>query len=243
MSVRLKDTDSVVHIRWIPRYTNLERLLHWVHTASFIPLALSGFILFSPTLQCGVGCLAVRNLRILHRIAAVVFGATPIIYGLIQPRRLVMHVREFLTFCRYDIQWLKAAVPYYLLGRHGAMPPQPRFNTGERLNALVMIVGTGAFGVSGLAMWFAKGFIPPNLYLALLIIHDLAFIVTFAMFIVHFYLAVIHPMMWQSLVSMRFGYVSESYAREHHARWYYGRERAIQLWEQRRAEHKDQEDQ
>jgi formate dehydrogenase subunit gamma len=85
-------------------------------------------------------------------------------------------------------------------------------------------------------MWFGKGIIPAQLYLALLIIHDLAFIITFAMFIVHFYLAVIHPMMWQSLVSMRFGYVSESYAREHHARWYYGRERAIRLWENRMME-------
>ena len=236
MSVSLKGTDSVVHIRWIPRYTGLERFLHWVHTASFIPLALTGFVLFSPWLQCQAGCVAVRNLRILHRIAAIVFGGTPIVYGILQPRRMLMHIREFLTFCRYDIQWLKAAAPYYLLGRHAAMPPQPRFNTGERLNALVMILGTAAFGVSGLGMWFGKGIIPSQLYVALLIIHDLAFIATFAMFIVHFYLAVIHPMMWQSLVSMRFGYVSESYAREHHARWYYGQERAIQLWEQRMSE-------
>jgi len=236
MSVRLKDTDSVIHIRWIPRYTGLERFMHWVHTASFIPLALTGLILFSPLLQCGAGCVAMRNLRILHRIAALFFGATPIVYALVQPRRMLMHVREFFSFCRYDIDWLKAAVPYYLLGRHGAMPPQPRFNTGERLNAIVMIVGAAVFGISGLGMWFGKGVIPANLYLALLVIHDLAFIVTFAMFMVHFYLAVIHPMMWQSLVSMRFGYVSESYAREHHARWYYGREQAIRMWEQHKAE-------
>jgi formate dehydrogenase subunit gamma len=235
MSVRLKGTESVIQIRWIPRYTGLERFLHWVHTASFIPLALTGLILFSPLIQCETGCVAVRNLRILHRVAAVVFGATPVIYGLVQPRRLLMHIREFFTLCRYDILWLKAAVPYYLLGRHAAMPPQPRFNTGERLNAMVMIVGTAAFAVSGLGLWFGKGILPSNLLLALLIVHDLAFIVTFAMFIVHFYLAVIHPMMWQSLVSMRFGYVSESYAREHHAGWYYGRERAIELWEQQTA--------
>ena len=236
MSVRLKDRDTVIHIRWIPRYTGLERFLHWVHTASFLPLALTGLILFSPILHCSAGCVAMRNVRILHRIAAVVFGATPILYGVLQPRRLVMHVREFFTFCRFDVEWLKAAVPYYLLGRHGAMPPQPRFNTGERLNAVVMILGTAAFGLSGLGMWFGKGVLPPNLFLALLIMHDLAFIVTFAMFLVHFYLAVIHPMMWQSLVSMRFGYVSESYAREHHARWYYGQDQAIRLWEQRTAE-------
>jgi formate dehydrogenase subunit gamma len=236
MSVRLRDKDTVIHIRWIPRYTSLERFMHWVHTGSFLPLALTGLILFSPVLQAGVGSVAMRNLRILHRIAAVFFGATPIVYALVQPRRMLMHIREFFSFCRYDIDWLKAAVPYYLLGHHGAMPPQPRFNTGERLNAIVMIVGAAVFGISGLAMWFAKGIIPANLYLALLMIHDLAFIVTFAMFMVHFYLAVIHPMMWQSLVSMRFGYVSESYAREHHARWYYGPQRAIRLWEQRTTE-------
>ena len=61
-------------------------------------------------------------------------------------------------------------------------------------------------------------------------------IVTFAMFIVHFFLAVVHPLMWQSLVSMRYGVVSESYAREHHAMWYYGEERARELWEEHKAE-------
>mgnify|MGYP001818510161 CR=1 FL=1 len=64
-------------------------------------------------------------------------------------------------------------------------------------------------------------------------------IVTFAMFIVHFFLAVVHPLMWQSLVSMRYGVVSESYAREHHAMWYYGEKRARELWEQHKAEQEE----
>ncbi len=233
---KIKSTGARIDIRWIPRYTGTERFLHWVHTATFIPLALTGFVLFNPWLHCAAGCQAVNSIRVLHRVAAVLFGATPIIYTILQPRRMIMHVQEFLAFCRYDIEWLKAAAPYYLLGRHADMPPQPRFNTGERLNAVVMVLGVIAFGITGLGLWFGKGYLCPNLFLAMLIIHDLAFIVTFAMFIVHFYLAVIHPMMWQSLVSMRFGYVSASYAREHHARWYYGEERAIQLWEDRQAE-------
>ena len=71
MSVSLKGTDSIIHIRWIPRYTGLERFLHWVHTGAFIPLVLTGFVLFNPWLQCQTGCVAVRNVRILHRIAAI----------------------------------------------------------------------------------------------------------------------------------------------------------------------------
>jgi len=229
-------TEEIIEGRWIKRYTGLERLLHWVHTGAYLALALTGFVLFAPQLEWAAGYQAVRNIRVLHRIAAVFLGATPILYAIFQPRRMVMHVREFLAFSRYDLLWLKAAIPYYLLGRHGAMPPQPRFNTGERMNALVMVLGVTAFGVTGVGMWFGKGIIPPSLFQAMLLLHDLAFMVTFAMFLVHFFLAVIHPLMWQSLLGMRFGYVSESYAREHHAAWYYGREKAMEMWEERQAE-------
>jgi formate dehydrogenase subunit gamma len=116
------------------------------------------------------------------------------------------------------------------------MPPQPRFNTGERLNAVVMVLGVIAFGITGLSMWFLKGIMPVQLFRLMRIVHDLAFLITFIMFLVHFYLAVIHPLMWQSLVSMRFGRVAESYAREHHAKWYYGEKRAKEMWEQQQAE-------
>ena len=58
------------------------------------------------------------------------------------------------------LNWLKAAVPYYLAGKHENMPPQPRFNSGERLNAVVMVLGTLLFGITGLTMWFLKGIMP-----------------------------------------------------------------------------------
>ena len=236
MTVRLRGTVTSIQIRWIPKYTTLERFLHWVHTASFVPLALTGFVLFAPWLQPVAQGEAGIHIRMLHRIAAVFFGGVPIVYSILQPRRMVMNLREFLSFSKYDALWLKGAVPYYVLGRHEDMPPQPRFNTGERLTALVMVVGTLTFGITGLSMWFLKGVLPPFLYQWMVFFHDLMFIITFAMFMVHFYLAVIHPMMWQSLVSMRYGVVSESYAREHHAMWYYGEERAKKMWEEHRAE-------
>jgi len=231
MSVRIRGTSNVLAIRWIPKYTTLERTLHWVHTATFIPLALTGFILFASWLQPLAQGEAGLFVRLVHRIAAVIFIGVPILYAILQPRRLMMHLREFLSFNKYDILWLRGAFPYYVLGRHGDMPPQPRFNTGERLNAVVTTLGTIVFAVTGIPMWFMRGTIPPSVYEGLVIIHGVAFIVTGVMFMVHFYLAVVHPMMWQGLVSMRFGVVSESYAREHHAIWYYGEKRAKQQWE------------
>ena len=236
MSFQLKDSSSTIQIRWIPKYTGLERTLHWVHTAMFLPLALTGYILFAPWLQAVAQGDSGQLIRVVHRITAVFFGLVPIIYIVLSPRRMLMNLKEFLTFGKEDIEWAKAAVPYYLMGKHDAMPPQPRFNTGERLNAVVMILGTALFGITGLSMWFLRGIMPSTLYGFTVLVHDLTFILTFVMFIIHFYLAVIHPMMWQSLISMRFGYVSESYAREHHAKWYYGEKQAMQMWEEHKAE-------
>jgi formate dehydrogenase subunit gamma len=236
MSFRLKGSESTMEIKWIPKYSALERTLHWVHTAFYLPLALTGYILFAPWLTAVAQGDAGELVRVVHRISAVCFGLVPIIYLIAQPRRLAMNAKEFLTWGKEDFEWLKAALPYYAAGKHEAMPPQPRFNTGERLNAVVMVCGTILFGLTGLAMWFLKGIMPDTLFRLATIVHDLTFIVTFAMFIVHFYLAVVHPLMWQSLISMRFGYVSESYAREHHAKWYYGEKRAMEMWEQHKKE-------
>jgi formate dehydrogenase subunit gamma len=236
MSVRLKGRDAAIQIRWIPKYTTLERFLHWVHTAAFIPLALTGFVLFAPFLEPLAQSQAGIQIRLIHRIAAIFFGGVPVVYAIVQPRRMWMNLREFLSFSRYDLLWLKGAIPFYVFGRHEDMPPQPRFNTGERLTAVIMVLGTVVFGITGLAMWFLKGIMSAGLYQVMVLGHDLMFILTFAMFIVHFYLAVVHPMMWQSLVSMRYGVVSESYAREHHALWYYGEKRAREMWENRQAE-------
>jgi formate dehydrogenase subunit gamma len=235
MSVRLRGRDSGIAIRWIPKYTTLERVLHWVHTAAFIPLALTGFVIYASWLMPLGQSAAGEAMRLVHRIAAVFFGGVPIVYAVLQPRRMLLNMKEFLTFSKYDLLWLKGAFPYYVLGRHADMPPQPRFNTGERLTAVVMVLGTIVFGITGLSMWFLVTALPGWLYQAMVIVHDLMFIVTFAMFIIHFYLAVVHPMMWQSLVSMRYGVVSESYARAHHAMWYYGKKRAVEMWERERA--------
>lgn len=234
MSVRLKDSDTVIRIRWIPRYTALERYLHWGHTVTFILLTLTGMVLFFPFLAPLARGGAGQFMRLVHRISAVLFAAVPISYAILQPRRLVATLKE-LKFSKEDIGWLKGAVPYYLLGRHVDMPPQGRWNTGEKMNAVVLVGGTIIFVITGVLMWFGKGVLPVAVFRVAVIVHDLTMLVTVSMFIVHFYLAVAHPLMWQSLVSMRYGVISESYAREHHAKWYYGEERAKQLYEEEKA--------
>jgi len=234
MNFFLKGPESGIQIRWIPRYSSLERFLHWGHAFTFIPLTLTGMVLFMPLLAPLARGEAGQFIRLIHRASAVFFVGVPIIYALLEPRRLLQTLRD-LKFGQDDVDWVKGMIPYYLLGRHVAMPPQSRFNTGEKLNVVVLVTGTVLFAITGAIMWFGRGLLPVELFQACVIIHDLAMIATVNMFIIHFYLAVVHPMMWQSLVSMRYGYVSESYAREHHAKWLYGEERAKEIYEAEKA--------
>jgi len=81
MSARLRGRDSAIAIRWIPKYTTLERLLHWVHTFSFIPLALTGFAIYAGWMQPLAQSAAGEYIRLVHRIAAVIFGGVPILYA------------------------------------------------------------------------------------------------------------------------------------------------------------------
>jgi len=230
MTVQLKGKREAITIRWIPKYTFLERAGHWLHTATFVPLALTGMILFFPFLQPLAQGSAGQFIRLVHRIAAVLFGLIPIVYFIIQPRRLLMNIREFL-FDKEDIGWVKNAFGYYVLGKHGVMPPQGRFNTGEKMNGLIMMAAWVLLGLSGLVMWFAKGLVPTGLFQAMVIVHDVMMIISVCMLLVHLYLAIAHPLMWAGLVSMRFGVTSAEYAAEHHAKWYYGPKRAMELYE------------
>jgi formate dehydrogenase subunit gamma len=225
-----QEAGQVFQIRWIPKYTFVERLLHWIHTASFIPLVVTGLVLYLDTLKPLAQGDAGQWMRLVHRLTAVLFIAEPLVYGILQPRRLWMHLKEF-SFEKDDLGWLKNAFGYYVWGKHDAMPPQGRFNTGEKLNGMVMIVSWILFVVTGLVMWYGKGIVSAELFRWMVVIHDLTMIFALCMFIVHLFLAVAHPLMWAALVSMRFGVTSASYAAEHHAKWYYGPKRAAELYE------------
>ena len=93
-------------------------------------------------------------------------------------------------------------------------------NSGQKLWGVVAFLSVIGFVVTGAVMWFAKNSIPAELFLWTTIIHDLCFIVSASMTLVHLYLGAIHPRMTESLKSMLKGKVSEEYAKSHHGKWY-----------------------
>ncbi len=201
----------------VEKYSKAVRVLHWVHSGAFVLLFLTGLVLFLPPLAI----LAQDSwTRLIHRFAAVIFVGAPVIYVLLKPKAAWRGLKQAFTWGSEDLGWLQAAPRYYFLGDEAGMPPQGAMNTGQKMWWFMVIVFGALFFLTGFIMWGFKTTAPPGLLQWSIFFHDVAFITTGAMFFVHIYLSVFHPLMTESWGSMIHGKMSAEYARHHHAKWY-----------------------
>jgi len=209
----------VTEPRTVERFRRRSIWFHWIHTASFLTLIVTGAILFIP----GLGAPAAGGLtRLIHRIAVILFAGAPLIYFIFNPKLSLHFIKESLTWGKDDILWVTKAPDYYFGGAEEKMPPQGHINTGQKMWQFI-VLGTGAlFLVTGFLMWFLKDTLTPSVFQWCVIGHDIAFILAFLMLLVHIYLGIIHPRMTESLRSMWDGKISVTYAKHHYGKWYDG---------------------
>jgi formate dehydrogenase subunit gamma len=209
----------VTEPRLVERFRKRTIWLHWIHTASFLALIITGAILFIP----GSGAPAAGGLtRLIHRIAVVIFAGVPLTYFIFNPKLSFHFIKESLTWGKDDIIWVTRAPDYYFGGAEDNMPPQGHINTGQKMWQLI-VLGTGAlFLATGFVMWFLKDTVAPGFFQWCVVGHDVAFILAFLMLLVHIYLGIIHPRMTESLRSMGDGKISVTYAKDHYGKWYDG---------------------
>ncbi|MFC1915985.1 formate dehydrogenase subunit gamma [Chloroflexota bacterium] len=201
----------------VEKYRKSTRILHWVHLVAFCVLFLTGLVLFIPQL----GIIAQDSwTRVIHRIAAAIFVIAPLIYIPMNWKSTMRGIKDAFTWGADDIGWLKAAPRYYFLGDEKGMPPQDHMNTGQKMWWFIVLVFGLVFVITGAVMWFAKTTAPPAVLQWMVFIHDIAFIVSGTMLLVHIYLGVIHPLMTESWGAIVGGKISVEYARSHHAKWY-----------------------
>ena len=201
----------------VVKYRKPTRILHQIHAVVFVILFLTGLVLFIPQL----GFLAADSwTRVIHRIGAVIFIIAPLIYIPMNWETTKKGIKEAFTWGNKDIDWLKAAPRYYFLGDERGMPPQGHMNTGQKMWWLIVIVFGVLFVITGLILWFFKTVAPAGLLQWMVFIHDISFIVSGAMLLVHIYLGVIHPLMTESWNAIWRGTISTEYAKSHHAEWY-----------------------
>ncbi len=208
------------------RHRSGVRFLHWFNALSWLLLASTGTALMS------AASFALFGTRF-PRWFAGLFGGTEALIrlhvvwglvwaGLIVPVFLLLkggprHVLEEVRITKDDLVWL-AVKPLAMAGLHRQpLPPQDKYNAGQKVFALFVLVATTAIIGSGLAMTFHLG--PPGAVAAAILVHKLSIALVIAGVAVHVTMAAVIAEERPALKSMITGRIDYEHARHHSPKW------------------------
>jgi formate dehydrogenase subunit gamma len=196
----------------IRRYTLTERVNHWFGALTYIYCLLTGLAFWSPYMYwlaalVGGGPTA----RFWHPWFGLAFTASMAV--------MYMHWAGDMRITEADRRWSQA-IEHYIRNEDDQLPPEGRFNYGQKLFFWLMLYGIILLLISGVGLWFVES-IPWSLrwlrYLAVTI-HVAAALATIGGFIIHVYMGT--AMVRGGFTSIVRGEVSTAWAKTHHRLWY-----------------------
>jgi formate dehydrogenase subunit gamma len=205
----MKQGKGATMNNYIERFSTSERVLHWIVTASFFTLLLSGLGLYSRLFNgyftfFGGGQNAIR----VHKIGGAIFFFSSLYMYL-------NHKKDVSTFDQDDREWVDKKGGY--LSRDAAHFNIGKYNPGQKLFALYIAAATAVLGVTGIFIWYPTTF-PRWIVQVSLLTHGLMFVGSIMFVIVHVYLATIgNP---GTIDAMLYGDVKRNWAKKHHPKWY-----------------------
>lgn len=196
----------------ILRYTLTERINHWFAAVTYSYCLITGLAFWSPYM---------------YWLAAVVGGGPTARFW--HPwLGLAFTVSVFLMYAMWhgdmatteaDLRW-KKAIEHYIENDDQHLPPEGRFNYGQKLFFWLMFYGIILLLISGIGLWFVED-IPWSLrwlrYLSVTV-HVAAALATIGGFIIHVYMGT--AMIRGGFTSIIRGEVSTAWAKTHHRLWY-----------------------
>lgn len=197
----------------IERFSALERYAHWVVAISFCILGVTGLIILLgkhvllPVIGYTLFAWLTSLSKNLHNFVGPVFALSVVVL-------IVLFIRDNLPKA-YDFGWF-ASFGGMFGGKHVA---SGRFNAGEKawfwggVVALSLIVSA-----SGFVLNFPNFDQVRAVMIQANLIHAIAAIIVIAVGLGHIYMGTIG--VEGAYDSMRFGYVDEAWAKEHHKYWY-----------------------
>lgn len=205
-SLEMRRTDK------IRRFTTTERLLHWSFVLPQIVLMITGGWLLVTAWHSGASAAKTDLVRI-HKIAAVCFLVIPLLVFIQgDARTLLKNIGLALTWGRDDFQWFARSFKRIFIPST-PLPQVGKFNAGQKLNMLIVMMLGMIFAISGLAMWYFNG------VLLAWIVHSVAFLVVPFMVVGHVYMAILHPPTRPSFWAIINGTVDREWANHHHPGW------------------------
>ncbi len=216
-------------MQWIPEYKGdvprverfnfLSRFTHWGHTVTFLLCLFTGLALFLDSADWLAAIFGgFHGAGLVHRIAAVAMTIVVAIFVVGNFKVLIAWIKDILRFGLNDIIFIMK-FPFEFLGFKVKIPPQTKFNGGEKGNSMLTPTAVIFLILSGYIMWFPAIF-PAGLVRLAYPIHDISMVLATFMVCMHGYLGSFHPGSGESFWGMWKGTVREDWAEHHHKTWY-----------------------
>lgn len=167
------------------RHRMVEKVVHWWMVAAYFTLAPSGIALnhfrgeWSDSFVWLVG--------IIHRIAAVMFVASPFIFWRLNPVHFKRTIGSILKWGRQDWQWIKDAFDVVFRGRRDLPLFQGEYSTGQKGWYWVVLGGMAVLIITGIIKWNASGPAANGLVSAGTWVHAGTALAMDLLFLVHLY--------------------------------------------------------
>lgn len=206
-------------VRLVQRFGRTEIIYHWAQAVPYLFLAGTGAALLAHRFR-PLGPDARETLRLAHLVLAALQVALPFLVALAgDTRALLANAREAWVWRRDDFLWLwrmhlKPLFP------ETELPPVGKFNAGQKVNFMLVMVAIPTFAASGLVMLLAPGI------LLAWYVHLATFAVSMPMLGVHLFMATLNPSTRHAMRAMIVGTVSRDWAAHHHDEWLARVERA-----------------
>ncbi len=203
------------------RFKTSRRIEHVVLIVSFTTLALTGLVQKYPNNDFSLAVVSllggIPSIRIIHRIAAVLFMLEAVYHFILMAYGLYVH-RQKPTMApgvKDVIDGIQSAA--YNLGLRKEAPKMGRYNFAEKAEYWALIWGLFAMSLTGLMLWnpiFTSNFLPGQFIPAAKVMHGLeAVLAVLAIILWHFYN--VHVKFWNW--SMIRGTLTREQMEEEHA--------------------------
>jgi formate dehydrogenase subunit gamma len=197
----------------VRRFDSTERWLHWGFAVPFMVAMATGLMMYFSGAEKLIGN---RELvRVTHRFAGLATIIIPLIVLVAGDRRaLRLDLRAIDVWSADDRLWLRTWA-WRRLGGRDNLPPQGRFNAGQKFNAVLTGAAVACLAVTGILIF--PGIHPPFFLVGNgRSVHNLAWILFAPVLAGHIYLAALYGPTRPGLRGMVDGLVPRAWLRQHH---------------------------
>jgi len=135
------------------------RMFHYLLIMSFLPLAVTGMILYFKPLSENAMNLSMQ----IHVAAGVLLTLDAIAFFLLAFDRVALFMKRVFHLSMDDVRWFAVLGGYpqkLLMGKKIAVPPMGKYNSGQKLFGICVFIGGAVLIISGLALWAFPHLIP-----------------------------------------------------------------------------------